>query len=242
MEPSNLSPAHMELEDHMKGEDVKEEMDEQEQKEVPNAEMKQEEEQIEAKKEMASIEWTEGLIPEATDLDQWKDHVIEVLKQLLVKFGCARNYLEQRYKDQSEALAFYDYVQNLSESEHPMQNLFDSKSWSEKQSNEMLKLPPWCFSFAAGCSMKPDADQSHTLELARMILTHGFESQMDPLMVTLRPAVLQTCPCPVQPSDRVQPFTVGFCKGKARMHSLLTILSICHDNKLNLAEVAWLGF
>ena len=41
MEPSNLSPAHMELEDHMKGEDVKEEMDEQEQKEVPNAEMKQ---------------------------------------------------------------------------------------------------------------------------------------------------------------------------------------------------------
>ena len=198
----------------------------------------EEDKKMEMKQEMATTEWTEGLIPEATDLDLQKNLVISALKQLLEKFGSARVYLEQRYKERAEAMLFYEYLHTLSAQSHPMHNLFDSKKWSEQPSSTMLKLPTWCFSFAALCSVKPDTDQKHTMDLAEQILTNGFESQADPLLVTLRPDVMKACPCQVQPADRLQPFAVGFCKGKARMHTLLSILSIFHDNNLKIEEVA----
>ena len=74
----------------------------------PDAYVKEEEEdkKMEMKQEMATTEWTEGLIPEATDLDLQKNLVISALKQLLVKFGSARVYLEQRYKERAEAMLF----------------------------------------------------------------------------------------------------------------------------------------
>ena len=74
----------------------------------PDAYVKEEEEdkKMEMKQEMATTEWTEGLIPEATDLDLQKNLVISALKQLLEKFGSARVYLEQRYKERAEAMLF----------------------------------------------------------------------------------------------------------------------------------------
>ena len=72
--------------------------------EAAGAKEEEEDKKMEMKQEMATTEWTEGLIPEATDLDLQKNLVISALKQLLEKFGSARVYLEQRYKERALCL------------------------------------------------------------------------------------------------------------------------------------------
>ena len=73
-----------------------------------------------------------------------------------------------------------------------------------------------------------------------MILKDGCISASEPLMCTCHAELHQEARTlkvlhPWKSGD-LMPFSVGFLKGKAQMHTLLTIMAICFDNEVVLQE------
>lgn len=84
-------------------------------------------------------------------------------------------------------------------------------------------------------------------KLAAEILQDGFVTSGDPLLVVRNPELEHhmrnmDAPWALGPGQQgvLLPFTLGYMKGKARMFTLLTILSLAVDDHVEL-EKAWQG-
>lgn len=108
-------------------------------------------------------------------------------------------------------------------------------------SEEMLaQTPPNAFHLAAfafndRCSMKPPPGRDAALTLAEHILKHGFVTSGDPILAQhetldqpVGAAVRPPWSKPVQ-GECLEPFSVAFIKGRARISSLLALLWVMFD-------------
>ena len=193
---------------------------------------------------MADQAFQDAVVPDGAEdgLDKFTDSIMEALSSILSKYGSCGSFLHSRFSTQAEVVDFVSYLHTLFEAAEPQQFLdfpLPSHSISEQANVKPIKLPLGAFSIKPSCSLKPDADHQLVFGLAKMILKQGFLSAAEPLLVTGHAELYQEA----QASGVVAPWKgpllpqcVGFLKGKARMHTLLTILAVCFDNSINLTE------
>ena len=107
-----------------------------------------------------------------------------------------------------------------------------------------IRLPLAAFSFAKTCSVKPDAGHQLVLDLAERFMLEGFLSSTEPVIVTQTAELIQVSDqlalkSPSPDYRALQPFSLGFLKGKARVHTLMGLMSIFVDNNIDPKQVSW---
>ena len=195
----------------------------------------------------SDVTWQEALLPEPGNADEKRQQelsqsILESFGDTQEKFGSVSTYLRQRYADKVEAHAFLSALHDLSKagaSEWSLEAKLHAQAPDTVQ--PMIKLPLGSFSFQAESSLKPDPDHQLASELATRFLREGFITVSEPLQV------MQTSEClklatetglvaPWANMGALVPFSIGYLKGKARVHTLLALLSIMMDNKVDIAQ------
>ena len=177
-------------------------------------------------------------------LEAFKASMMEALTSILT-YGSAGSYLMQRYASQPAAQLFLNYLHDLSagdEASHDLGQLLPPVKPDDHASKAPLRLPVGAFSYGLEASLKPHADKALTCELAQHFLADGFVTSTEPLLCTqngeiLRAATSKNLRSPWRLTGALVPHSVGYCKGKARMQTLLALLSICDDNQIDLRVV-----
>lgn len=193
--------------------------------------------------------WAEAVIPDVQDegLDKLVESIMDAVVRVLNKSGSCGAFLQARFGDTEAAQEFAAFLHDLCAPDHwnhhlkrplPTSNL-DEQALAKSQS---IRLPLAAFSFHPSSSLKPDADRAFVVKLANLILKHGFISATELLLVTSPAELYQLAQSsgvsrPWNDEGTMLPFSLGFVKGKARMHTLLTVLAVCHDNQINLKVV-----
>lgn len=195
--------------------------------------------------------WANAVIPDVQDegLDKLVDSIMDAIVRLLHKYGSCGAFLQARFQDPNAAKDFAMFLHDLCAPDHPQHCLkhplptsnLDEQALAKSQS---IRLPLAAFSFASVSSLKPDADHAFVVKVANLILKHGFITATEPLLVTSPAELYQIAqglgvPLPWAGDGTLLPFSLGFVKGRARMHTLLTLLAICYDNKIDVKTVTW---
>lgn len=178
-----------------------------------------------------------------TGVDAFKHGVLKSLTKVLDKCGNVSNFLQRRHQCDKERQDFANSLHHLCRAGLPDWDVEEGKLPSSKveavQMSNCLKLPVAAFAFDPHCAVRSPPDNWHILELAESILNEGFITTTDPIMGMQSAEVLQGASLAhVQPpwSGNLLPFSVGFSKGRARIHTLLAILRVAFDNKLDIEQ------
>ena len=194
----------------------------------------------------------DAVVPDSGDVGHEKfcESIMDALGRLLTKYGSCGSFLRSRFGTTESATEFCDFLHDLCEAHEPSHSLqLPLKSVSLDSLNtggcKPIALPLGAFSFAPSASLKPDADHALVLSLARQILKDGFISAAEPLICTCHAELYQEAQTlKVSPmwkkTGDLLPFSIGFLKGKARMHTLLTIMAICFDNEVHPQDASCL--
>eukprot|EP00435_Cladocopium_sp_Y103_P071632 s59_g38.t1 len=193
--------------------------------------------------------WADAVVPDVQDegLDKLVESIMEALVRILNKYGSCGAFLQARFGEKDAAHEFATFLHDLCAPDHPNHCLkhplptctLDEQALAKSQ---RIRLPLAVFSFHQMSSLKPDADHAFVVKLANLILKHGFISATEPLLITSPAELYQMAqslgvPKPWDEPGTLLPFSLGFVKGKARMHTLLTLLAVCHDNNVPLKTV-----
>lgn len=177
---------------------------------------------------------------------EFKDQILKSLAGLLQKYGSVSKFLSSRFGSQSEAQLFVQHLHEVCRAGHPVHHVqheklpaLQAEGSGSLTKSEVLQLPLAAFSFGPHCSVKSEPDHSSFLDLAESILTEGFISKTEPVVCMQSGEVIQdaaevgtTAPW----TGSLIPFSVGFTKGRSRVHALLAILSLTMDNKIDLQQ------
>ena len=193
--------------------------------------------------------WADAVVPDVQDegLEKLNESIMEALAKVLHKYGSCGAFLQARFVEKDAASEFATFLHDLCEPDHfthclqhplPTSNL-DEQALAKSQS---FRLPLAAFSYRPSASLKPCADANFVVKLANLILKHGFISATEPLLVNSPAELYQIAqsfgvPLPWAGNGTLIPFSLGYVKGKARMHCLMAILAIFHDNQIDLKSV-----
>ena len=191
-----------------------------------------------------------AVLPEDSDTGttDFNDKVLGLLPGILERFGSLSAYLTQRYADQKELQDFASYLHYLCRSNEAFHDLGVGRLSTlpatqvsgNAKDTPTIQLPVAAFHFGKHASVRADPDHCQVLDMAEHILTEGFISVTDPIKgMQCADIFSHVGGHPVRPpwAGELLPFCVGFSKGRTRVHTL-GILSLCHDNKLDVVE-AW---
>lgn len=190
-----------------------------------------------------------ALIPSVDDtqFETTKASVLEKLAALQSKHGTLSAYLQKRYADPVDLQAFLVVLVDMAQAEKPLwtvQAKLRASSSLDDCTESPILLPLAAFSFAKTCSVKPDADHQLVLDLAERFMLEGFLSSTEPVIVTQTAELIQVSDqlalkSPWADDGALQPFSLGFLKGKARVHTLMGLMSIFVDNNIDPKQVSW---
>ncbi|CAK9094168.1 unnamed protein product [Durusdinium trenchii] len=199
---------------------------------------------VEDADESSAVAFEAGVIPEPSmdGVETFTVQIMDAMQTVLNKFGSTGQFLRNRFASTSDAKEFMNYLYDVAEPDvyrHCLKHPLPTVTLDKLDRSEVQCLPLAAFSFHSECSVKPDSDQTLALSLARLILKQGFCSSEEPLLCThkgdlISSSTLCLLPPPWEVLGPLPPFSVGYVKGKARMHTLLTILAICMDNNIAL--------
>ena len=156
-------------------------------------------------------------------------------------------YLEHHLKEKDSQKSFLAWLwQEFPE--RPDVMYFHSCNLPAVTEEMLAQSPPLAihvgaFAFQEGCSVKPPPGRDLFLTLAEHILKHGFVTSGDALYVSGAVASRGDpfeAPWPREGSDMapLEPFSLGFVKGRARMTILLAVLHVMYSD--NISDVATL--
>ncbi|CAK9007782.1 unnamed protein product [Durusdinium trenchii] len=195
----------------------------------------------------ADTAWADAVVPDVGDegLEKLTESIMAAMAKLLVKYGSCAAFLKARFANPDDATSFLAYLHDLCAEglyDHCLLHPLPATSLEEQSltKSQPIALPLGAFSYDPTSSLKPDADHALVLKLSQLILKHGFITSTEPLLVTCPAELYQMAQQlglkkPWQEvGGELLPHSVGFVKGKARMHTLLMLLAICLDNKINL--------
>ena len=190
-----------------------------------------------------------ALIPEVDDsqFETTKASVLEKLAAIQIKYGTLSAYLQKRYADLVDLQAFLCALVDMAQVEMPLwtvQAKLHASALCDDCADPPIFLPLAAFSFAKNCSVKPDADHQLVLDLAERFMLEGFLSATEPVIVLQTAELIQVADqlalkSPWASQGALQPFSLGFLKGKARVHTLMALMSIFVDNNIDPKQVSW---
>lgn len=192
----------------------------------------------------AATAFEDSILPDAplASFDKFNAAVLKALKSSMDRYGTVSNFLMQRYhnpKDRQDFANALFKINRHAQHDWAVDHERLRASPAEALNVEKQSLPLAAFSFAPVCSVRSAPDNLHVLELAENILLSGFLTTMDPIVGTQSAEVLQEAhgagTKPPWQGD-LKPFSVGFSKGRTRVHVLLAIATVVLDNSIDLTE------
>jgi len=198
--------------------------------------------------ESSDAAFQEALLPKVDDsqFEEIKNNILDKMNSLQQKYGTITSYLQKRYADKVDLQAFAVKLHDMAQIEMALWTLKGklSASTPDEVPESPVFLPLAAFSFDKNCSMKPDADHQLVLDLAERFLMEGFLSSNEPLLVLQTAELLQVSDqlgvqAPWIGQGSLRPFSLGFLKGKARLHTLMALMSIFVDNNIDPKQAAW---
>ncbi|CAK9055719.1 unnamed protein product [Durusdinium trenchii] len=168
------------------------------------------------------------------------------MTKMLSEFGGPENYLRIRFASQDQLNEWLNYLVHhvpLDASDFNFSADLPVTNLSNMSQAQSFRVHPAMFSYAAESSIKGPAENDTVLLMLEEILTDGFMTANEPLLLiqseTLAKGHPELISAPWRTSSGTAlPFTLGYFKGKTRVAVLMSLLSIARDLKLdNWAEV-----
>jgi len=176
-------------------------------------------------------------------------YMIGAVSGALKNYGSVGAFLRQRFQDPGSKQEFLNAINSLVNMEQTNFALNSDLPVSKPDligAEAPLRLHLACFSFSVLASQKGEPEDGVVKMLAEQILHDGFVSSGDPLFVSCPAELLAEvsqdklkAPWMTNVGNPLHPFSIGYVKGQARILTLLTILTIGLDDKVDFNE-AWL--
>ena len=195
---------------------------------------------------------TSSIMSDVADLTSGESvmalRIVNAMKKICRENGGPRQYLQKRWSDTDQMGEFYTGLLQLVPPDpailyHESQHIPEILE-SEMGTHHPLILHPAMFSFANCASVKGPPESNVVEKLVDQIVMDGFASTLDRLLIT-PVATIVSFPFqfgppvkPVDGSDAIGAFSLGYVKGQARMHTLLCILSLAIEDNIDLERVA----
>jgi hypothetical protein len=172
-------------------------------------------------------------------LKEFNKAAFEATTEVINLHGGPMQYLQQRYTTIESRQEFADalvaHFPRSGEIEYMCEKNFPPHKKGAKPI--VLHVSDFSFSDHASPTMPPSIKTS--LQIAEQCLIDGFVSDGDELKVS-QPHPLRRDALKVSnalASNQLMPQTVGYVKGQARMHTLLTMLSLCIDDGVPIYQM-----
>ena len=196
----------------------------------------------------AMLHFEEAVLPEvdSTGIEPFKESVLKALQEVLDRFGSVTNFLQQHHGSPREMQQLANSLHHLCQegwTEWKVDAAALTACSPELRDAPSIQLPLAAFGFGPMCSVRSVPDNHTVLEIAESILNDGFMSTNQPVMAMQSADILQSANIAgVHPpwTGKLLPFSVGFSKGRTRIHALLAIATIVFDNGIDLKK-AWNG-
>jgi hypothetical protein len=175
-------------------------------------------------------------------LKEIRDKLGDAFSSNVKKFGGPMQFLANRYKDKK---AKEEYGQRLWKEFPPLDNRAPHLEWplptvldSERTTNSEVVLHLAQLDFTSAATLKGPPGLRTSLLLADDILTSGFITVGDPLLVNPLDREIEGVPGPWGVDQALSDaFSIGYIKGAARMCTLHMLVTLCLDDELPLHQV-----
>ena len=206
-----------------------------EEEEAPSTKPKDPEEEIRSMKdgfldsEMMSLYVEKKASIEVTT-ENYKNVITGIGKAVMEKFGGPQQYLEATVGKNRQG--FLEYLQATY---IPRMDVHYVDGKLPMDTNTIVSCHVWDLGFSTGTSTKPPTYQQTANLLLDQILTNGFVSQHDPLLVWegLPQGDLES-----QENGSFKAFWLSYVKGAARSTTVLFLCQLCRENNWNLEIIA----
>ena len=181
---------------------------------------------------------------DAVEGQETKIAVLQEVHRLLNEHGSAGRLLRNRHGNARASESFAEELHSMHVHAQGWLNLELSLPFStsgdDVTQGGQVRLSLASFNFQPESTLQAEPDNAKVMELCEHILTDGFLSSEEPLLCT-QPAELLSwsttagVKCPwMQISSLMNAQCIGYMKGCSRMYSLLSVLSVCFERRINI--------
>lgn len=172
--------------------------------------------------------------------------IVENMQMVCKLHGGPRQYLQHRVGTADEAKAqFYDALVKLVPPDDTVAYHTEKHVPATEERNMGTTLPsifhPSHFAWSDESSMKGHPEACIAVRLTEEFVKDGFITSSEPLLITLMNSIEPAVCGPLFPAaggQALDPFSLGFVKGSARVTTLLCILRFFIDDGVSLQEAA----
>ena len=186
-------------------------------------------------------------------IEDFKANLKRGCMETIDMFGGPEQYLNQRFASSAQKIEFGKRLLHefplRDDTLYHMSSVLELVDEKHIGDSTCMKLHVSSFSFHPKASLQGTPTASRTKELVDFIVTQGFVTEGDPIRVKQSPQVQGVAPAawvkfsigpddvriPAQ-TDQLPMQSVGYKMGNARMKTLLMILSIAFDEKVDLKK------
>ena len=189
---------------------------------------------------------------EEVAFDSFKLDLKDAVENTWKQWGGPEQHLNERYPDNASKIRFgeelFEMFPMLGDINYQASSLIPSVKKSEVVGSLPVLLHVSSFSFASGASFQGTPDRHRARALLDAIIQKTFLTTDDPIRIKTSKFQLSCGPAPwvsvsmedgiptENPALQVRMQSVGYVSGNTRLKVLLSILSMCIDDKVNLKK------